>query len=142
MRQKPLRTARLLRRLRLRRLRVLLPDLHWHDLRHTFATRWLRDRGPIARLQQVLGHSTITQTMRYAHLVTEDLHEAQRAIDAVRQKRKVVALPEPAPKPKRGRTRNVLLATADSSSTAADGDRNRTQSAKKLDTIRTLAAAK
>ena len=39
----------------------------WHTLRHTFATR-LVDRGAdIVTVQQLLGHSTITVTMRYTH---------------------------------------------------------------------------
>jgi len=39
----------------------------WHTLRHTFATR-LVDRGvDIVTVQQLLGHSTITVTMRYTH---------------------------------------------------------------------------
>jgi integrase len=39
----------------------------WHTLRHTFASR-LVDRGvDIVTVQQLLGHSTITVTMRYTH---------------------------------------------------------------------------
>jgi site-specific recombinase XerD len=39
----------------------------WHALRHRFATR-LVDRGvDIVTVQQLLGHSTITVTMRYTH---------------------------------------------------------------------------
>lgn len=39
----------------------------WHTLRHTFASR-LVDRGvDIVTVQQLLGHSTVTVTMRYTH---------------------------------------------------------------------------
>jgi integrase len=39
----------------------------WHTLRHTFASRLL-DRGTdIVTVQQLLGHSTVTVTMRYTH---------------------------------------------------------------------------
>ena len=39
----------------------------WHKLRHTFASRLL-DRGvDIVTVQQLLGHSTVTVTMRYTH---------------------------------------------------------------------------
>lgn len=39
----------------------------WHTLRHTFASR-LVDRGvDIVTVQQLLGHSSITVTMRYTH---------------------------------------------------------------------------
>ena len=39
----------------------------WHTLRHTSASR-LVDRGvDIVTVQQLLGHSTVTVTMRYTH---------------------------------------------------------------------------
>ena len=39
----------------------------WHTLRHTFASRLL-DRGvDIVPVQELLGHSTVTVTMRYTH---------------------------------------------------------------------------
>lgn len=60
----------------------------WHDLRHTFATRWLRDGGEIAVLQRILGHSNLQTTMRYAHVVTETMHHQMRKIDAARANEK------------------------------------------------------
>ena len=47
-----------------------------HDLRHRFASVFLQATGNLAALQAVLGHKTITMTMRYSHLVTAHLHEA------------------------------------------------------------------
>jgi site-specific recombinase XerD len=44
-----------------------ITDVSWHTLRHTFASRLL-DRGvDIVTVQQLLGHSTVTVTMRYTH---------------------------------------------------------------------------
>ena len=44
-----------------------LQGVTWHKLRHTFASRLL-DRGvDIVTVQQLLGHSTVTVTMRYTH---------------------------------------------------------------------------
>jgi integrase len=51
----------------------------WHDLRHTFATRWLRRGGQLHTLQKMLGHSSITLTMRYTYVANDDVHrEAAR----------------------------------------------------------------
>ena len=40
----------------------------FHDLRHTFASHWVLKGGDIFRLQKILGHKSVTMTMRYAHL--------------------------------------------------------------------------
>ncbi|PIK74628.1 hypothetical protein CS379_01420 [Methylobacterium frigidaeris] len=47
-----------------------------HDLRHRFASVFLMTTGDLAALQAILGHRTITMTLRYSHLVTEHLHRA------------------------------------------------------------------
>jgi integrase len=39
----------------------------WHTLRHTFASRLVGRGVDIVTVQQLLGHSTITVTMRYTH---------------------------------------------------------------------------
>jgi len=39
----------------------------WHTLRHTFASRLVNRGVDIVTVQQLLGHSTITVTMRYTH---------------------------------------------------------------------------
>lgn len=54
--------------------RAGLDDFRPHDLRHTFASWYLQDGGSIAALQRILGHSSIRQTGKYAHLATADLH--------------------------------------------------------------------
>jgi len=48
--------------------RAGLRRIRWHDLRHSFASQAAMAGVPLPRIQQWLGHSTITMTMRYAHL--------------------------------------------------------------------------
>src|SRR6201993_4875888 len=45
-----------------------LTDLHFHDLRHTFASQWMMAGGELYSLRDILGHKTIAMTQRYAHL--------------------------------------------------------------------------
>lgn len=47
-----------------------------HDLRHRFASEFLQRTGDLPALQAILGHRTVTMTMRYAHMITAHLHEA------------------------------------------------------------------
>ncbi|MBZ0095444.1 MAG: tyrosine-type recombinase/integrase [Sulfuricella sp.] len=47
-----------------------------HVLRHTFASHFMMNGGNILVLQKLLGHSSLTMTMRYAHLAPDHLQEA------------------------------------------------------------------
>ena len=63
--------------------RAKLPDLHWHDLRHTFASWAVQRRVSLYELKELLGHSTLTMVKRYAHLAPEHLRAAAAALDGV-----------------------------------------------------------
>lgn len=58
-----------------------MTDFHFHDLRHTFAS-WLVMKGvPLATLSTLLGHTSPTMTLRYAHLSPKHLTSAVRVLD-------------------------------------------------------------
>ena len=58
-----------------------LTNFHFHDLRHTFAS-WLMMRGvPLATVSNLLGHTSPTMTLRYAHLSPKHLTSAVRVLD-------------------------------------------------------------
>jgi integrase len=61
--------------LRLRRDTGIDFDPHW--MRHTAATRWLRDGVPVEVVAKLLGHSSVAVTMAtYGHLSVEDARRA------------------------------------------------------------------
>jgi len=49
-----------------------------HVLRHSFASHFMMNGGSILALQRILGHQSLTMTMRYAHLAPEHLEEAKK----------------------------------------------------------------
>jgi integrase len=56
--------------------------LSWHDLRHTFASHLVMKGRSLVEVQQLLGHSTIVMTMRYAHLSPDVKRAAVEVLDA------------------------------------------------------------
>jgi len=62
----------------LERTNIELPDGQTtHVMRHTFASHFMIGGGNILTLQRILGHSSLTMTMRYAHLAPDHLIEAR-----------------------------------------------------------------
>lgn len=49
--------------------------VHPHTLRHSFATDLLRNNTNMMYIKEFLGHSNISTTMAYAHVVNKDLEE-------------------------------------------------------------------
>jgi integrase len=50
--------------------------IRFHDLRHTFASQFIMNKGNIYDLQKLLGHTEIAMTTRYAHHSMEHLQSA------------------------------------------------------------------
>jgi site-specific recombinase XerD len=53
-----------------------IQDFHWHDLRHTFASRLAIAGAGIRAIQEALGHKSLAMTVRYSHLTPEFVQDA------------------------------------------------------------------
>jgi integrase len=56
--------------------RAGLRIIGWHTLRHTFASHLAMRGVPMPAIKELLGHSSITTTMRYAHVAPSTLRSA------------------------------------------------------------------
>lgn len=54
--------------------------LHFHSLRHTFATWLVQSGASLYEVQKLMGHSSISTTQIYAHLSASELHGAVNRI--------------------------------------------------------------
>jgi integrase len=58
-----------------------LPELRFHDLRHTYATRLVARHLPLAEVGRVLGHTQANTTFRYVNANVETARRAAALID-------------------------------------------------------------
>ncbi|WP_238474300.1 site-specific integrase [Pseudomonas cavernicola] len=62
-----------------------IDDLVIHDLRHTCAAHLISAGVALAEVRDLLGHSTIMMTERYAHLAPARVRAAVRVLDGLRE---------------------------------------------------------
>ena len=62
-----------------------MADVHYHDLRHSCATILLSLGVPLDVVRDILGHSTIKTTERYAHALVHRQREALQKLGALHQ---------------------------------------------------------
>jgi len=55
-----------------------IEDFRFRGLRHTFASQLIKKGGTLKEVQELLGHKTMTMTLRYAHLSQH--HKKRRSI--------------------------------------------------------------
>ena len=67
--------------------RLAIPQSGFHLLRHTFATQYLRNGGDVVRLSIILGHSDVSTTMKYLHLLTEDIQRPHQSLSILNRLR-------------------------------------------------------
>ena len=63
--------------------RAGISDFRFHDLRHTFASHFVMRGGSLKELQEILGHKTMTMTLRYAHLSKEHKRKAVNLLNGL-----------------------------------------------------------
>lgn len=78
--------------------RVEIKNASLHTLRHTYASHLVMSGVDIATVQKLLGHSSVTTTMKYAHLSPGHLQDAAKKLDkafcfGLGEKRKGTVLP-------------------------------------------------
>jgi len=63
--------------------RAGIADLHFHDLRHTFASHWMMAAGDLYALKDILGHKSILMSQRYVHLSPKFKRAAVNRMDNI-----------------------------------------------------------
>ena len=65
-------------RILLRRYDMDKPEISTHSIRHSTATHLLEAGASVRHVQELLGHSSIESTVRYTHVMTDNLAKVYR----------------------------------------------------------------
>ncbi|WP_082837186.1 tyrosine-type recombinase/integrase [Labrenzia sp. OB1] len=65
-----------------------IADFKIHDMRHDFASKLLRATRDLALVQKALRHADISSTVRYAHVLDEDVRDGLEALHTVNAKKR------------------------------------------------------
>ncbi|MFA7421669.1 MAG: tyrosine-type recombinase/integrase [Melioribacteraceae bacterium] len=68
-------------------------SIHFHSLRHSFASNLVQKGVPLYTIKELLGHSSISTTEIYSHLNMVSLREAVEKLDTPKQPSPFVPLP-------------------------------------------------
>jgi integrase len=82
--QTRLNSSNIRRSLNLALEKAKMTNLHFHDLRHTCATRMVQAGVDLYKVQRLLGHKSPIMTQRYAHHYPESLRDGVDALESGR----------------------------------------------------------
>lgn len=71
----------LIRAFKIALVKAGIQDFHFHDLRHTFATRLAQRGVDLYKISKLLGHYDISMTQRYAHHCPESLRDGIQVLE-------------------------------------------------------------
>jgi integrase len=66
--------------------RADVSNFRFHDFRHDFATKLLRETGNLKLVQKALNHADIASTLRYAHVLDDEVADAMERVAKSRKK--------------------------------------------------------
>ncbi|MGO9611707.1 MAG: tyrosine-type recombinase/integrase [Dissulfurispiraceae bacterium] len=72
--------------------RAGIRDFHFHDLRHTFASHLVMAGADITTVSRLLGHKSLTMTLRYSHLAPDHLQKAVNMLNFTEEEKRTAYL--------------------------------------------------
>src|SRR5208283_1726113 len=69
-----------------------IKDFHFHDLRHTFASHLVMAGVDITTVSKLLGHKSLTMTLRYSHLAPNHLQNAVNMLNITGEEKRTAYL--------------------------------------------------